>query len=149
MALINGLEKAFIHGRLQRFKHNIIIDCAHNIGAMEELVGELQRMKENNEFKKLHIVFGAMHDKDISGMLELLEPIADTFILTRPRGEKGEMIDRAETPEKIAKMLSSDLKPILIDLPMQAIKKAQSIAKQDDLIVVCGSCFLAGDILRG
>lgn len=151
-AIINGLEKASIKGRLQFIRQNVLVDCAHNPGAFEALILELHRLKQEQGFKNLHFVFGAMKDKDISTIIGLLEPLASSFVLTRPRGDMDEMLDRAEEPKNIQKLLTSNKSAksvYIIDLPMQALKKALSIAGKEDLIVVCGSCFLAGDILRG
>ena len=90
-----------------------------------------------------------MKDKNIKEMISLLEPFFDTITLTRPLGDQEEMRERSEDPKVIAKYIPTHAKVNVIEKPEQALKKVQSIAKQDDLIVVAGSCYLVGDVLRG
>jgi dihydrofolate synthase / folylpolyglutamate synthase len=163
IALMNGLARAQLAGRFEFIKRNLLVDCAHNVAAVEALVEEISRLKEelvnpnykeDDEYKelrfnKLHLVFGVMKDKDVKDMISLLEPLFDTITLTRPLGEKEEMKERSEDPKIISKYISTHSKVKVIENPMQALKKANSLAKQDDLIVVTGSCYLVGDVMRG
>ena len=152
MALVNGLEKASLPGRFEFVKQNMLVDCAHNVAGIECLVSELNLLKnkqdEESRYENLHLVFGAMKDKDVKSMIELLEPLADSIILTKPHGERDEMLERAEDPKNIARFIDNHKKVIILEKPEQALKKAKRLAKEDDLIVVCGSCFLVGDVMR-
>lgn len=170
-AIVNGLLKAEWRGRLDFVERNVVLDCAHNPNGIECLVNELNLLKEQHKFNKFQAVFGAMKDKEIDKMIELLLPIASTFILTTPKGDwingKWSMEERAEKPENIAKIIEDKTRNqninkqnfnqkkftqkniFIIKNPMAALKKAKSLAKKDELVVVCGSCFLVGDIMRG
>ncbi|MBS3122157.1 bifunctional folylpolyglutamate synthase/dihydrofolate synthase [Candidatus Woesearchaeota archaeon] len=155
--IIKGLLKTEWRGRLEFVERNVIIDCAHNPNGIECLVNELNLLKEQHKFNKFQVVFGAMKDKNIKEMIKLLLPIASTFTLTTPKGDwingKWSMEERAEKPENITKFLKNlhfNQKNIyLIKTPFDALKKAKLLAKKDELVVVCGSCFLVGDIMRG
>ncbi|MFH1439284.1 MAG: folylpolyglutamate synthase/dihydrofolate synthase family protein [Candidatus Woesearchaeota archaeon] len=154
---------------------NVLVDCAHNVEGVECLVAELNLFMETDKslgskymsedinpnhnnplnvnavvrnFDKIHFVFGAMKDKDIKGMIKLIDVVADSIILTKPHGENDEMLERAEDPKNIAKLIDDNTKVKIIEKPDLALKKAKQIAGEDDLIVVCGSIFLIGDILR-
>ncbi|MBT4540237.1 bifunctional folylpolyglutamate synthase/dihydrofolate synthase [Candidatus Woesearchaeota archaeon] len=161
IALMNGLSKATLNGRFQFFKRNVIIDCAHNVASVEVIMDELTTLKEEyvinpseheedeKKYGKFHLVFGAMKDKDVKQMISLLEPFFDTITITRPHGDRGEMKERSEDPKVISKYISRHEKVNVVEEPKQALKKAQSLANDEDLILVTGSCYLIGDIIRG
>ena len=56
----------------------LLIDAAHNPAGAEALASYLK----DTGSRKLPIVFSAMADKDLKGMIEALAPVASTFIAT-------------------------------------------------------------------
>lgn len=156
-AIVNGLLKTEWRGRLDFVERNVVLDCAHNPEGIKCLVNELNLLKEQHKFSKFQVVFGAMKDKEINKMVKLLLPIASKFILTTPKGDwingKWSMEERAEKPENLAKLIIDnkfDKKNVFIlESPSEAFKKAKSLTKKNELVVVCGSCFLVGDVMRG
>ena len=149
IAFVNGLSKARWPGRFELFRRNIIMDCAHNVAGVEILMEELTALKEDYEYEKMHLVFGAMEDKDYKSMISILEPMFDKIIFTRPLGERGEMKERSADPKVMAKLVDDHKKVIILESPTEAFKKAKSLTSEEDLMVVCGSCFLVGDLIRG
>ncbi len=73
-------------GRYQKFGKNIILDIAHNPPAISSLIKHVIE-KEG----RVNILYGAMKDKDIAGVMEELAKAADKiFILTLDNnGERG------------------------------------------------------------
>jgi dihydrofolate synthase / folylpolyglutamate synthase len=75
-----GLLKTKWAGRLEEISHNIFIDGAHNTHAIEAL-------KETalSTFKdyKIWVLFSALGDKDVSGMLKIIKSFAHRLILTK------------------------------------------------------------------
>jgi dihydrofolate synthase/folylpolyglutamate synthase len=57
-----------------------LLDAAHNPAGMQVTVAALA---EEFAFSRLVVVLGALADKDVDGMLELLEPITDAIVVTR------------------------------------------------------------------
>ena len=86
------------------------------------------------------LVLGIMADKDISKMMAHLVPLADLLILTRPR------MDRAASPALLRSHASSFRKPIVeVAEVSSAVKYALAEAGKEDLIVISGSLFTAGE----
>jgi dihydrofolate synthase/folylpolyglutamate synthase len=85
-----------------------------------------------------------MIDKDISSGLASLRPLVDTFVLTRPEGE------RAAEPEQLAACLpqSSQAQVILERDVQTALRRAEELATPEDMIVVAGSLYLIGAVRR-
>jgi dihydrofolate synthase / folylpolyglutamate synthase len=134
-----GLEQVRWPGRLEVVSSEplVVLDGAHNPAAATTLA---QTLKRDLSYRRLILVLGIMADKDISGILRRLLPLADVIIFSRPRYE------RAATPgmlKSLAENLSQDAY-VIADLGA-AIQKASSLAAADDLIVVTGSLFTIGE----
>lgn len=69
-------------GRLEavRSAPTILLDSAHNPAAMKATVAALG---EAFEFRRLVVVLGVFADKDVAGLLDLLETVADEIIVTQ------------------------------------------------------------------
>ncbi|MFE3453746.1 bifunctional folylpolyglutamate synthase/dihydrofolate synthase [Nonomuraea sp. NPDC059194] len=86
-------------GRLEvvRRSPTVVIDAAHNTGGME---ATLDGLHEAFDFAKVIGVVSVMADKDVSGLLELLEPVLDEIVVSRnsspramPAQELGELAE--------------------------------------------------------
>jgi dihydrofolate synthase / folylpolyglutamate synthase len=82
-AMFAGIGKARWPCRFEVFagRPPIVLDGAHNPDGIASFVDTYRRVYQD---KKASIIFGAMKDKDVAGMMELLFPIADRFILIQP-----------------------------------------------------------------
>ena len=90
--------------------------------------------------KKLHIVFGIVKDKDADKILSLL-PKNATYYFTRSQ------IPRALPEDELAaKAKAFDLHGEKFSNVNEALKAAMAMASNEDLIVVCGSVFLVGEV---
>ncbi len=125
-----GLAKTVWPGRLERFG-NVLVDCCHNPDGIRAMAHYVRSLK----YKRLIIVFGCLADKDYRAMYKLL-PKYDTLILTKPSE-----VRRALEPSLISR------KHKIIKNPVKAVKYAKSIAGKGDLILVCGSIYLVGDVI--
>ncbi|MBE0700480.1 MAG: glycoside hydrolase family 127 protein, partial [Acholeplasmataceae bacterium] len=75
-----GLKKAIWPGRLDRVKEkNIYIDGAHNTHAIQALE---KTSKSLFKHQKIWVLFSALGDKDIVGMLEIISGFAERITLT-------------------------------------------------------------------
>ncbi len=81
-------------------------------------------------------------DKDIEGALKEIACISDNLILTRTGNPR-----EAEPEQKatiVKRFFHKNLK-VIEDID-EALKEAKGIAKNDDLICITGSFFLAGKV---
>ena len=92
-----GLAAAELPGRLELANNNplIMIDGAHNPDAANALSVFVKKHFSNH---KIILVLGVMSDKDISGILKPLLPLASEIIFTAPD------YDRAASPQKLAEI---------------------------------------------
>lgn len=116
-----------------------LLDGAHNPAGVDSLVLTL---KEEYDYRRLVVVWGAMVDKDLSRTVPAIAAMADRIVLTRPSGE------RAATPEQLLACLPAPLqeKAELVADVIQALKVAESAAGPGDIIVVAGSLYLIGAV---
>lgn len=86
-------------GRLEivRRSPTVVVDAAHNPGGMR---ATLEGVEEAFDFAKVIGVLSVMRDKDIDGLLELLEPLMEEVVVTTnsspramPAGELGALAE--------------------------------------------------------
>lgn len=135
--VLDGLERARHPGRLE-FSGRYLFDGAHNIAGAKALAAYLDESVD----RPITLIFGAMKDKPIAEIAEILFPKADKIILTRPDNS------RAMTPEEIAPFVRDtfDQKDIFLTAKVgEALAKANDITDENGLILVTGSLYLIGE----
>ncbi len=118
----------------------VVIDVAHNPAGAWALRSALS---ERYEDRRLIFVFGAMRDKAISEMTEILFPLAERVIATQPQNPRA-----ASTKEIQQAALRTGVEVEAIDEVKQALRRARSLAKPGAVIVVTGSIYLVGEAMR-
>jgi dihydrofolate synthase / folylpolyglutamate synthase len=127
-----------LHGRWEKIQNSpaVILDVAHNADGMKQLVQQI----EITDHRELHIIFGMVKDKEIDTVLELL-PKNAIYYFTKAQ------IPRALSEKILAeKSMEKGLKGESFPEVNIALQRALQKAHKDDLIVVCGSVFLAGEV---
>jgi len=127
-----------LHGRWEVIHSSpaVVLEVAHNIDGMQQLVQQIEVTKHN----QLHIVLGMVKDKDIEKILAILPEMA-TYYFTKAQ------IPRALPEEELmGKAFIHQLKGNPFPDVNAAIRSALQHAHPDDLIIVCGSVFLAGEV---
>ena len=117
-----------------------VLDVAHNPAGAWALRSALSEHYDN---RRLIFVFGAMRDKAISEMTEILFPLADRVIATRPDNP------RSASPEEIQQAGSrtgSEIEPVAE--MGTALQRARVAAGADAVLVVTGSIYLVGEAMR-
>ena len=145
-AIARGLAEARWPARLERVYlddgRSVLIDAAHNPDGAAALARYLERCHPDRP----PLVFAAMRDKDVDGMLRALLPVTRAVIVTTPA------TPRAEDPHALAaRVLALDPeREVLVEPdPAHAVARALTWAP---LACVAGSIFLAGAVreaLRG
>lgn len=142
-ALLDGLQNVVLNtglrGRWELIanKPRVICDTGHNKHAIKSIVEQL----EKEVYQRLWIVLGMVADKDIRAVLGLL-PINATYIFCQASIPRA--ISASDLAEKAAMF---DLKGQVIASPVNALKKAQELANEEDLIFVGGSTFTVAEVL--
>ncbi len=126
------------HGRweLVHQKPDVIIDVAHNADGIQQILRQLEVI----EPRHTHIVLGIVKDKDVDAVLKLLPKYAIYYFTNAhiPRA-----LPAAELKEKAeAHLLHGEA----YDDVNTATKAAMAKAKDLDLILVCGSVFVVGEL---
>lgn len=148
-AIKDGIERVVVPGRCERVakEHNlpyeIIIDYAHTPDGLENI------LKTAKDFTtgRLISVFGCGGDRDKvkrPQMGKISTDIADVTIITSDN-------PRSEEPMSIIKDIEVGLnkdKYIVVENRKEAIKKAISIASEDDVIVIAGKGHETYQILK-
>ncbi len=141
-AMVTGIENVNHPGRLEFWPGSpgFLFDGAHNPA------GAMALREYLNEFVKppLTLVFGAMRDKNIAAIAQILFPAADRVVLTRPanpRAASGEEILNSSVSLRCAAE-----KIILAATVPEAIQIAPEITPVNGLVCVCGSLYLIGEI---
>jgi dihydrofolate synthase/folylpolyglutamate synthase len=118
----------------------IVLDVAHNPAGAWALRSALS---ERYGDRPLVFVFGAMRDKAISEMTEILFPLAQRVIATRPENP------RSASPEEIQRAASRMGIPIepVPGVPA-ALERAREGAGPQMVIVVTGSIYLVGEAMQ-
>ncbi|MGO9084951.1 MAG: bifunctional folylpolyglutamate synthase/dihydrofolate synthase [Candidatus Sulfotelmatobacter sp.] len=118
----------------------VVLDVAHNPAGAWALRSALS---ERYDDRPLVFVFGAMRDKAISEMAEILFPLAERIIATRPDNP------RSASPEEIQQAASrtgAEIEPVA-DVGL-ALERARSVAAARAILVVTGSIYLVGEAMR-
>lgn len=142
-ALHSGLENVKgltgLHGRWDILQKDptLIIDAAHNKDGIRQV---MEQLNNDHPFSRYHFVVGFVKDKDISGLLDQF-PADSNYYFTNAH------IPRALPHMELKKMANeAGLPGESYDSVNEAISKAKSNAAQDDVIVVCGSFYILGEI---
>jgi dihydrofolate synthase/folylpolyglutamate synthase len=122
----------------------VLLDGAHNAQGAEALDRAIRA--HHALFRgPLHFVFGVLADKDASRMLEVLLPLADSIVLTRPDSA------RARDPEALFQALpkAEQSRANAVESLEAALDLAERRAMQrGGWVVVAGSLYLVGEARR-
>lgn len=140
-----GIRETHWPGRFQvvprsHERPEIVFDVAHNPAGAWALRSTLSAAYEN---LRLIFVFGAMRDKAIAEIAEILFPLADKVILTPADNPRS--ASPAELREA-AKRTGAEVEDAM-DVA-QALAKARVLAGSDGVIVVTGSIYIVGEAMR-
>ena len=126
-------------GRLQWIpgRPRLLLDGAHNPAGAAALAAYL---RPRGPFV---LLFGAMGDKDLGELARILFPLAQDLVLTRAS------VDRAAMPEEIARR-ARPLAGRAYREPdsAQALALARRLAGARGLVVVAGSLYLVGEVMK-
>jgi dihydrofolate synthase/folylpolyglutamate synthase len=128
-----------LHGRWELIRQHpdVILDVGHNVDGITQLVRQL----ELSDYHHLHIVIGMVKDKEIDKVLALL-PEQAAYYFTQAQ------IPRALDAESLMHNAERfGLKGKTFPEVNLALKDALTHAHKEDLVLICGSVFLVGEVV--
>ena len=139
-AIIKGIEKSVMPARTELIKKKpvIILDGGHNEGCANALCTFI---KKHLTGRRIVMLSSMMADKDYDSYLSMVAPLAQTFIATRAD------VPRALGSDELCESARAycDNCYSVAD-PVKAVAAARNIMQTDDVLIVCGSFYLAGEI---
>ncbi|MBG0824796.1 bifunctional folylpolyglutamate synthase/dihydrofolate synthase [Planomonospora sp. ID91781] len=133
-------------GRLEVVRRGptVLVDAAHNPGGVQ---ATLEAVHESFDFARLIAVVAVFEDKDVRGMLELLEPMVDEIVVTRNSSPRSMDVDELAAltgdvfgPERVRRAERLD---DAIDLGIGLADEAGEFAGAG--VLITGSVVTAGD----
>jgi dihydrofolate synthase/folylpolyglutamate synthase len=135
--IVAGLEKAVHRGRLE-FQDNFLFDGAHNVSGARALKVFLEEFVSG----PVTLIFGAMRDKDMAEIAEILLPAATHLILTSASNS------RSLRASEVRRFVPSGFIPdniIETETVDDAIEAAREVSSPNGIICVTGSLYLVGE----
>ena len=144
-----GLYRTVWPGRCEIISQKplIVLDGAQNVASSIALKKTIQKNFSakggsadfcGGNYKKLILVLGISNDKDIKGICNELNELADEVILTQSNNP------RATEPKVLAKYFK-DKSPDITKNVVESLELAIKKANREDLILVTGSLFVVGE----
>jgi dihydrofolate synthase/folylpolyglutamate synthase len=114
----------------------VLLDVAHNPDGIRQLTDQLKKINYN----KLHMIIGMVKDKDISTVLSLL-PKDALYYFTKAQIPRALDEKSLQTQAQIHHLQGDCYQNV-----NEALSAARKHASGDDLIIVCGSVFVVGEV---
>jgi len=139
-AIQNGFSRVKWPARFEVLRREppVVIDSAHNKDSARRL---RQTLDEYFPKRPVILVFCALEDKDISGILEELKPRLECVVATRadhPRAPSAEWI--AEQVKKV------DIRVEAVTPTADALERALELAGEQKVVLAAGSVAFAGEV---
>src|SRR5579872_107951 len=143
-AIATGIRHTRWPGRFQVIpahdaRPEMVLDVAHNPAGAWALRSTLSQAYGET---RLTFFFGAMRDKAIAEIAEILFPLAENVVATRADNP------RSATPEEIREAAARTGAEVLCapDVPA-ALAQARSLAGPEGLVVITGSIYIVGEAM--
>mgnify|MGYP000318436530 CR=1 FL=1 len=140
-AIRDGLKHTRWPGRFEVVLNNprVVLDGAHNPHGARVL----RKTLEEQEFNRLILVIGMLKDKDYSKFVDIIAPVTDIAIVTKPSNK------RALGTEILKKEFQNhDIVTETRESIFEAVNRALQISREGDLICITGSLYLIGEVRK-
>lgn len=136
--LAHAKKNTGLHGRWEVIHNNptVILDVGHNEDGARQIAEQL----ELTDYHELHIIIGMVKDKAVDKVLALL-PETATYYFTKaqiPRALDEQILKEQAAVLKLHGNTYKDVNT--------ALQQALQHSHKDDLILICGSIFLVGEV---
>ena len=138
-----SLQENGYRARLERLSRypDLLLDVSHNPQGMEKSVEFLAGSR--SEYRDVYVLLGLVHDKDVREIVRLLKNLAHAVITVNLPNKRG--ISSGELGDICR---SEGMEVNVAETVPEALEVADRITGRDDLILVTGSFYLAGEVLK-
>jgi dihydrofolate synthase / folylpolyglutamate synthase len=139
-ALVNVVKNTAFWGRWHTLfkKPRVILDTAHNEAGVKAIL----KQPELKQYASVHIICGFVEDKNWQKIVDLF-PLNANYYFTKPP------VQRALNPTFLLQYATSrGLVGCKYNYPLQALRFALANTKKNDLVLIFGSNFLVGEVLK-
>jgi dihydrofolate synthase / folylpolyglutamate synthase len=144
-----AVTRAYWPARMQRLRHGPLVDSApevelwldggHNPAGGQAIAATLARMPK----RPTHLICGMLNTKDIAGYLRPLAQHADSLYAVSIPGEANTLPAEVTRNAALTAGITADIAPS-VAAAVAIIAKATPHAR----VLICGSLYLAGNVLR-
>lgn len=137
--LLRVVKNTGLLGRWQVLQESpfIICDTAHNKEGLTYIIDQLKTVP----YRRLHIVFGVVNDKDLNTILPLM-PKEAIYYFCKPNVPRGMPVDSLKQNFMDAGYKGESFKNV-----NRALEAAKTSANTEDLIYVGGSTFVVAEVV--
>ena len=138
--IANAKKNTGLHGRWEAIDTTplLILDVAHNTEGIKQVIQQINA----SSFEKLFIILGMSRDKDVEAVLSML-PHQAYYGFTQAPIPRALSIDELERMASSAGLIGQSYPDVNTAIE-DTIKKAGA----KDLVLVCGSIFVVGEVDR-
>lgn len=120
----------------------VVLDVAHTVESVTALLAALDMHFPG---RRLHAVFGCSADKNVDGMLKVLRGRCASLTVTQARLPRALPAPAVSEAARLMGVLASGDVRVVPDA-WQAVQKALSEARPEDVVCVTGSFYVAGEV---
>lgn len=139
-SISKGIASSLMPARIEIIRNHplTVLDGGHNEGCASALEAYI---KEFLSEKRIIAVCSLMSDKDYKTYLRIIAPYISTFIATQAP------VPRALSADELSEHVRAycDNTNSVVN-PHKAVSAAFNVAEKDDVVLICGSFYLAGEI---
>lgn len=141
-AIREGFKKIKWIGRMEVLNKNplTVIDGAHNIDGIKNLRNSIDKYFN---FKNITLILGVLGDKQVDSMVKEITKGVEKMVIVEPHSDRAEDIEALY--DKACKYVKEVYK---FKDYKEAYNKAKSLTKSDDLLLICGSLYMVGDMRK-
>lgn len=141
--IIKGIAETVLPARIEIISENplVILDGGHNEDGARAFYNAVSPVLDEKE--KVCVIAGMMADKAVENSLKPLIGKSDVFICVTPENP------RAMKAGELAGIARKYCKNVLVEESSEkAVEKAKSMLKENDVLCVVGSLYLAGEVRK-
>lgn len=140
--IYEGIKKVNWIGRMEVLEECplVVIDGAHNIDGIINLRKSIDKYLE---FKNIILILGILGDKQVDEMVSEITRDVKSVVVVEPHSDRAESID--ELYSKVKENIEDVYK---FNDYRVAYEKGIDLADNEDLLLICGSLYMVGDMRK-
>lgn len=140
--MLSALKKVEWPGRMEMLNKNplVILDGAHNIDGIRKLKESIDMYFD---YKKMNLIIGILADKEVEPMISEIAVKPDRIIAVTPHS------NRAQSAKELSDVIKKYNEHVeYAEDYKEAYLKGISCCSDDDMLLICGSLYMIGDMRK-